>query len=198
MSNVIVISDLFIGVDGALIETRPPEIGSWNPRGDSVFINSNRLTNGIGNYLITFDSFYSVVMAAAADMSLSIDFTTISFETMILLCRMSTTDPIDAYGLESGPGGDKFVRYTAGVKSTLKTITLGVVAGDTVKFEVSGSTLKAYVNSVLIDSVVNSAIASGVLGFKCEQNGSAQFWDNAVGYTEIAPASQDMMYFGVG
>ena len=69
MSDVIVLSDSFVGADGAQIETRPPEIGSWNLRGDPAYISVNTMRVSSAN-----NTKYNVNMDVAADMSIELKF----------------------------------------------------------------------------------------------------------------------------
>jgi len=117
---------------------------------------------------------------------------------MILLCRMSLTDPFNGYGLEFLVSPQSFVRFDAGVKTILKEIVFDIVDNDVVKFEVLGSTLRAFKNGVLVDTVVDITYASGVLGFYCEAGGANQYHDNAVGYAEIPALGWCLPLFGVG
>lgn len=180
---ITVLQDSFTDGDGVQLENHVAEIGSWVRRaiGDYAQIKSNAMSNQY--YLL---SYYNANMSANQDMTVQFQCLQKGIEKIAFLCRMSSGEPLEAYGLlYAGTFSDdkiwKFIRYDAGVIVVLKTFSMVVIANDVVKFEVVGITLNCYLNDVIIDTIDDSAYVTGLAGFRYIAWGATvSRWDNAL------------------
>jgi len=179
----IILQDSFTDETGIRLEDHTPEIGLWQRRsiGDYAHIVNFAMSNDY--YLL---SYYNAEMSKQTDMSIQFKLVLLGAENVAFLCRMSSVEPLNAFGLHyAGTFSDntiwQFILYNAGVITVLKEFHMAVIAGAVVKFEVVGNVLNCYLNDVLIDTITDDNYVDGLAGFRyTDWNATISQWDDAL------------------